>query len=90
MRTEAVQHHYDWMQWIPFVLSAGENGPKLSLTRIIESIVIAVVCGGVAVYAAQQVIESRLDGIEKQQSMLRSDIHELRRDLYIPHNRAVR
>ena len=78
-------HHFDWLRLIPFLIVAGEAGPRLSITRIVESIVIAAVCGAVSVYAAQQVIETRLNSIEQSQQQLRAEIHEMRRDLYVPH-----
>ena len=89
---------HDWplppLSSLPFFLAATNTGPgreghtHVNITRIIEAVIIAAVAGGVAVYASQQVLASRLDSMEKSFLKLETHVEEkfdqIQQDFYVP------
>ena len=74
----------DWWRLLPFVLSAGGQAPRLSITRIIEALIIAGICSGVTIYATQQVLGVRIQNIERSMDRMEHRIEQIQRDLYVP------
>lgn len=52
------------LEWMPFILATGQQ-IHLSLARILEALIIALVTGGIALWGANLVLETKID-----QSML--------------------
>ncbi|MCK4795573.1 MAG: hypothetical protein KAV87_68215 [Desulfobacteraceae bacterium] len=75
-------------QWLPFVLSAG-MAPKLSTARILESLIIAGMAGGLSIWGTTQVLSVKIENVEKSQVRAEAwykdthdEIKELTRTVY--------
>jgi len=75
-------------QWLPFILSAGPK-PHLSMARIIEAVIIAVICGAVSVWATTLVLKTEITHIKANQAEDRiwyrdmsNEVDELRKYTY--------
>jgi len=53
-------------QWLPFFLTAGTH-PTLSPARLIESVIIAAMAGGMSVWATTLVIQKDIEHIKSSQ-----------------------
>lgn len=59
---------------VPFVLTAGQHGPKWSAQRLIEALLISVCSGVASFYATQQVIETKLAFLQQQVSEIKQSV----------------
>lgn len=58
-----VQKYHHLLEFIPFVLSSSSGMPKMNLTRLAETAIIALVTAGVVMYSTQKVIETEMRNI---------------------------
>jgi len=74
---------------IPFLAAIKPPGDhssttRVSIQRVAEAILIAVLTAGMAMYATQQVIKTELAGVKKDVSRIEQTVDDIRRDLYRP------
>lgn len=72
--------------WIPFTLQAGQEQPKMNIQRIIEALLIAAITGGVAMYATVQVLDTRLENMQRDVQRLEQSVNRMQDDFYKPAN----
>lgn len=69
----------------PFVVGAMQKAPELSRTRIIEAVIISVIIGalsaGFTMFVTLPQIRLELAYLKDRISEVKSDVHEIRRDL---------
>lgn len=75
--------------WIPFLLSAGVGQPKWNVQRFLEAVIIAAFTGAVTVYATQEKLSVEILHLSQAVNELRSEIKEIRSDVYAPRFRDV-
>lgn len=70
---------------LPFLLATG-TAPKMSITRLIESIIIAIVTGiiasGASVYVTAKLLENDISHIMEIQKEIKEDIKDAQKGLY--------
>lgn len=71
------------IDYIPFVAMASGR-PKLNVSKILESLIIGAIIALVMSYVALQVLEVKLDNITADIAELKSDVKQIRGDLYRP------
>lgn len=81
-----VEHlkHLDWVQFIPFMLTAANGQPKLNMVRLIETLIIGAIVAGLTVWAQQQVLETKLAHIQSDIADVKADVRSMREDFYKP------
>lgn len=74
----------DMSNFIPFLLSAGMKQPHWNLQRVIEALLIGAITGGIAMWGTQQVIATQMQALEKQVIEVKTELREIRSDIYRP------
>ena len=73
--------------WIPFTLSEGQAQPKMNIQRLIEALLIAAITGGIAMFATVQVLDTRLQNMQRDMQRLEQSVNRINNDFYQPSNR---
>jgi hypothetical protein len=77
----------EWAGCIPFLLLTVHDGKMrvgLDLSRIIETIVIAAVLGGITMYVTTSVLEVKLEGVQAEVREVKQKVDQIYRDIYRP------
>ncbi|MCK5606543.1 hypothetical protein KAR91_31865 [Candidatus Pacearchaeota archaeon] len=81
----------EWAACIPFLVLSVHDGKTrvgLDFSRIIETLAVAMIVGGVTLYVTTSVIAERVDSIKESlvefKQEVKEDLKEIRRDFYKP------
>ena len=75
---------------MPFVIMAVGVSPRMNLVRIIEALIIAGITAGVVMYANQQTMGVKIEGMSAEISELKKSMDDIRRDFYAPKFREIK
>ncbi len=77
----------EWAGCIPFLVLSVQDGKTrvgLDFSRIIETLVVAIIVGGVTLYVTTEVLEVKLDGVQAEVREVKQKVDQIYRDIYRP------
>ena len=77
----------EWAGYIPFLLLTVHDGKTkvgLDFSRIIETIIMAIVLGGLTLYVTTEVLEVKLEGVQVEVREVKQKLDQIYRDIYKP------
>lgn len=77
----------EWAGCIPFLLLTVHDGKmrvSFNFTRIIETIVMAFILGGITLYVTTERMEVKLDSIKEEVREVKQQVNKIYTDIYRP------